>query len=89
LLVDDVGVLHAEASVPDPRSTVGAGDALLAGFLAGSLHRNGDRGRALREAVAWGSAAVRVAGSHVPAITDADRDGVTLDADPDPDRLLR
>jgi 1-phosphofructokinase family hexose kinase len=89
LLVDDVGVLHAEASVPDPKSTVGAGDALLAGFLAGSLQRNSDRALALREAVAWGSAAVRVAGSHVPVITDADRQAVVLTTEPELDRTLR
>jgi 1-phosphofructokinase len=89
LLVDDVGVLHGEAPVPDPKSTVGAGDALLAGFLAGSVHAPGDRALSLREAVAWGSAAVRVAGSHVPVITDADRAAVVLDAGPNLDRRLR
>jgi 1-phosphofructokinase len=89
LLVDEVGVLHGEASVAHPKSTVGAGDALLAGYLAGSLLRTGDRTIALREAVAWGSAAVRVAGSHVPVITDADRTAVVVDAEPDLDRLLR
>jgi 1-phosphofructokinase family hexose kinase len=83
LLVDSLGALHASASVTNPKSTVGAGDALLAGYLAGSLTRDGDRADALREAVAWGSAAVRVEGSHVPVISDADRTAVVLDSDPD------
>ncbi len=56
MLVDDDGVLTGEAPVASPRSTVGAGDALLAGFLA-----VGARGaRALTEALAWGAAAVRM-----------------------------
>jgi 1-phosphofructokinase len=83
LLVDDVGVMHAQSHVANPRSTIGAGDALLAGYLAGSLSPGGDRALALREAVAWGSAAVRVHGSHVPVITDADREAVVMDDSPD------
>jgi 1-phosphofructokinase len=88
LLVDSLGVIHACASVTNPKSTVGAGDALLAGYLAGSLSHEGDRAGALREAVAWGSAAVRVEGSYVPVITDADRGVVVLDVEPDPKRRL-
>jgi len=88
LLVDSHGVMHASASVTNPKSTVGAGDALLAGYLAGSLAHEGDRAGALREAVAWGSAAVRVEGSDVPVITDADRAEVVLEVEPDPQRRL-
>jgi 1-phosphofructokinase len=88
LLVDSHGVMHASASVTNPKSTVGAGDALLAGYLAGSLSHEGDRAGALREAVAWGSAAVGVEGSHVPVITDADRAAVVLEVEPDPQRRL-
>jgi 1-phosphofructokinase len=88
LLVDSLGVMHASASVTNPKSTVGAGDALLAGYLAGCLSHEGDRAGALREAVAWGSAAVRVEGSHVPVITDDDRAAVLFDIDPDPQRPL-
>jgi 1-phosphofructokinase len=88
LLVDDVGVVHAEAYVARPRSTVGAGDALLAGYLAGSSARDPDRVVAIREAVAWGSAAVRVQGSHVPVITDADRKAVALESEPELGRRL-
>lgn len=89
LLVDGVGVLHAQAYVASPKSTIGAGDALLAGYLAGCLARDGDRGMALREAVAWGSAAVRVPGSHVPVITDTDRAAVVLSEEPDLRRTIR
>jgi len=89
LLVDEDGVLHAEALVATPRSTVGAGDALLAGYLAGTLTDDGDRAAALREAVAWGSAALRLDGSRVPVITDADRESVALHGTPDLDRRLR
>jgi 1-phosphofructokinase family hexose kinase len=88
LLVDGLGVLHASAYVTNPKSTVGAGDGLLAGYLAGSLSHGGDRAGALREAVAWGSAAVRVSGSHVPVITDADRAAVVLESEPDPRRVV-
>jgi 1-phosphofructokinase len=88
VLVDSLGVLHGFAAVKAPKSTVGAGDALLSGYLAGSLAHAGDRAGALREAVAWGSAAVRVSGSHVPVINDADRAAVVLDGEPDPRRSL-
>ena len=64
LLVSPDGTWHASAEAPRLRSTVGAGDALLAGFLAG-----GGAGQdALREAVLWATAAVGAAGSHVPLI---------------------
>lgn len=88
LLVDTPGVMHASSSVTTPKSTVGAGDALLAGYLAGFLSHDGDRSGALREAVAWGSAAVRVEGSHVPVVSDADRAAVVLDSYPAPQRRL-
>lgn len=89
LLVDDDGVLHAHAVVEAPKSTVGAGDALLAGYLAGNLRAGGDRAAGLREAVAWGAGAVRLAGSRVPVITEADRAAVHLDGTPDLARRLR
>jgi 1-phosphofructokinase len=85
LLVDGTQVVHAEAHVPAPRSTVGAGDALLAGCLAGG----GQGIAALREAVAWGSAAVQVEGSHVPHITQAHRDAVQVHITVDANRPLQ
>jgi 1-phosphofructokinase len=78
LLVDDDGVLLAQGSAIEPRSTVGAGDALLAGFLAG-----GARGpAALTEAVAWGAAAVGLPGSRMPCPDDIRREGIRVVRDP-------
>jgi len=97
LLVDQEGVLHAEAFVASPRSTVGAGDALLAGYLAGDLAADlagdlaadGKRAAPLVEGVAWASGALRLDGSRVPMITDDDRAAVVLDAAADLGRRLR
>jgi 1-phosphofructokinase len=74
LLVDDDGVLHARAAPVEARSTVGAGDALLAGFLAAGARG----GRALAEAVAWGGAAACLPGSRMPGPGDIVRAGITL-----------
>ena len=69
LLVSPRGAWHALAGASAVRSTVGAGDALLAGFFA-----DGGAGEdALREAVLWATAAVGVEGSRVPHIGDAVR----------------
>ena len=62
VLVDENGVVHGDAPVSKPRSTVGAGDALLAGFLAAGA--NG--ADALKVALAWGAAAVSLPGSRMP-----------------------
>ncbi|MFC0105709.1 1-phosphofructokinase [Kibdelosporangium aridum] len=65
VLVDGAGVWHAEAPA-QPRSSVGAGDALLAGFLSA-----GARGPdALVVGVAWGAAAVSLPGSTMPGPHD-------------------
>jgi 1-phosphofructokinase len=63
-LVTADGAWHAGAPAPAISSTVGAGDALLAGFLAAG----GSGPSALREAVTWATAAIGVEGSHVPVI---------------------
>lgn len=74
VLADATGRYHAWAPVQEPRSTVGAGDALLAGFLAA-----GGRGpAALKEAVAWGAAAVSLPGSRMPRPIDIDRAAVRI-----------
>ena len=57
---------HATAAALEPRSTVGAGDALLAGYLATGAEGAG----ALAEAVAWGSAAAALPGSGMPGPAD-------------------
>jgi len=59
------------------RSTVGAGDASLAGYLLADLQGLDAPGR-LREAVAYGAAAASLPGSTMPREADLHRDGVTI-----------
>ena len=73
-LLNEDGALHAQTPPFVPRSTVGAGDALLAGFLAAG----GEGESALVEAVAWGAAAARLPGSRGPTPGDRDREAVQV-----------
>ncbi|MFI9557964.1 1-phosphofructokinase [Nonomuraea endophytica] len=97
VLVAEHGVWYGDCRVEEPRSTVGAGDAMLAGFLAHlsrSARRDDSPGdalladplaceRALREALAWAAAAVELPGSRMPHPSDIRRDRVRLlPADP-------
>ena len=59
------------------RSTVGAGDASLAGYLLADLSGLGPSDR-LREAVAYGAAAASLPGSTMPRLSDLHRDGVVV-----------
>lgn len=84
VLVDDDGCLFGHATVAAPRSTVGAGDAMLAGFLSA-----GARGpHALAQALAWGAAAVGLPGSRMPGADDVRRQDVRIETDLDPSRVL-
>lgn len=74
VLVDPTGAHHAIAPAAHPRSTVGAGDATLAGFLAAGASGP----RALARAVAYGTAAVQLAGTQMPGPGDVDEGAVTL-----------
>lgn len=65
---------HATAAATDPVSTVGAGDALLAGYLTAGADGPG----ALAEAVAWGSAAAALPGSRMPGPADLVRTGIHI-----------
>jgi len=65
---------HATAAALEPRSTVGAGDALLAGYLAAGAGGAG----ALAEAVAWGSAAAALPGSRMPEPGDISHAGIYI-----------
>ncbi|MGH3516637.1 MAG: 1-phosphofructokinase family hexose kinase [Haloechinothrix sp.] len=86
VLVDANGAAHAVSAPTRPvASTVGAGDAALAGFLAAG----GVGQRALAEAVAWGAAAVTLAGSRMPTPTDLDRAAVEVKPTIDPILLER
>lgn len=79
LLVDDHGVCRAVPPTVTARSTVGAGDATLGGFIvAGATGR-----AALRTAVAFGTAAVTLPGSAMPTPADVNADEVAVDASPE------
>lgn len=83
LAVDADGACHVEAPIDDVVNTVGAGDALLAGYLAG-----GAAAPALPEAVAWSVAACRSAGTRMPAVTARDRAAVRVQPVVERDRVL-
>jgi 1-phosphofructokinase len=65
VLVDEAGSWHGEAPA-QPRSAVGAGDAMLAGFL----HGGAIGPSALTVALAWGAAAASLPGSRMPGPAD-------------------
>jgi 1-phosphofructokinase len=64
---------------------VGAGDATLAGFLAGG----GAGPEALAEALAWGAAAVSLPGSRMPRPDDLRRQAVRIHDRLEEGRVLR
>lgn len=72
LLIQNGEAWHATAPPVDVRSTVGAGDALLAGFL----HAGAKGPDALRTAVAYGTAAVALEGSRMPTPQDVHQEDV-------------
>ena len=74
VLVRSDGATHGISAVDSVANTVGAGDALLAGYLAGGT----DAAVALANALAFGSAAVRSPGTAIGAIGDTDRASVRL-----------
>ena len=84
LYVDADTCVHALLPVTTPRSTVGAGDSTLAGFLTASEHPSAG----LRAAVAYGAAAVSLPGSQVPGPGDLHLDAVEVHTDPDRARRL-
>ncbi|WP_293785312.1 1-phosphofructokinase family hexose kinase [uncultured Aeromicrobium sp.] len=69
LLITSDGAWEAQAPRVTARSTVGAGDSSLAGFLLGAL-RGQDEERCLALAVAYGSAAASLPGSQMPTPAD-------------------
>ncbi|WP_017595862.1 1-phosphofructokinase family hexose kinase [Nocardiopsis potens] len=68
-----------------PRSTVGAGDCALAGYLAA----RGTPADRLAAAATWGRAAAALPGSAVPGPGDLDPGPVRVVADPDPDLVIK
>jgi 1-phosphofructokinase len=75
VLVAETGTWHATSIASEVRSTVGAGDAMLAGFL----RAGGSGPTALRAAVAYGTAAVGLAGSRMPGPDDVHSQRVRVD----------
>lgn len=76
VLVEGNGRWFATGPRVPVRSTVGAGDSLLAGFL----HGGGVGPQALRVGVAWATAAVQTAGTGVPSAELIDLDAVEVRA---------
>ena len=84
LLVEE-DVLHGEAVVDRVESAVGAGDATLAGFLAG-----GARGaRGLESALAFAAAALRQTSTLMPGVEEVARGRVVIHQEVDAARRLR
>ncbi|MGJ9421697.1 1-phosphofructokinase family hexose kinase [Aeromicrobium sp. CF3.5] len=69
VLVSGEGSWHADAPSVEARSTVGAGDSALAGYLLGALDGL-DAAKRLSLAVAYGSAAAALPGSTMPRPAD-------------------
>ncbi|MGH3087527.1 MAG: 1-phosphofructokinase family hexose kinase, partial [Rubrobacteraceae bacterium] len=84
ILVGEEGAFHAETPPFTPKSTVGAGDSLLSGFLAAG----GSGEESLVEAVAWGAAATKLPGTTGPGPEDINRNEVSLSEGLDPRRPL-
>ena len=74
VLVDADGAWHGTGPRVPVLSTVGAGDSLLSGFL----HAGGSGPEALREGIAWATAAVQTPGTGVPPAGLIDRTAVEV-----------
>lgn len=68
VLVDSSGALHGSAPVPRVVNTVGAGDALLAGYLQARHADPAARKSALANGLRWGAVAVQHAGTTFPGM---------------------
>ncbi|MFK0255978.1 1-phosphofructokinase [Streptomyces sp. NPDC090445] len=84
LLVSADGIFHGIAPVGAVRSSAGAGDAALAGFLVAG----GSGPAALASALAHGAAAVRLPGSAMPAPAELRPEAVRITPRPPLDRYL-
>lgn len=77
VLVNNTGAWLATPPPIIPRSTVGAGDSSLAGYVRADV-AGAEAPRRLQMAVAYGSAAAALPGSALPAPADIDLDGVRV-----------
>ncbi len=87
LLVTQTEVIQATATVARPISTVGAGDAVLAGYLH-AISGGASAAEALSTAVAFGAAAVALPGSKMPGPDNVAGVSVVVTEGPDPARPL-
>ena len=88
VLVGPAGVIVGASRVEHPKSTVGAGDSFLAGFLSRFSVNELDVDAAMLDALAWGAAAASLPGTSVPCPADIDFTHVQLVWQPDLDRPL-
>lgn len=88
VLVSDAGVLVGESTITRQRSTVGAGDSFLAGFLSRFSVDDSDLNAAMIEALAWGAAAAEMDGTSVPGPEEIVYTDVQLVWQPDLGRPL-
>jgi 1-phosphofructokinase len=79
VLVTADGSWSATPPQVEVKSTVGAGDSSLAGYLLAE-QRGASAPQRLAEAVAYGAAAASLPGSTMPKESDLDRDGVVVTA---------
>jgi 1-phosphofructokinase len=84
ILVDASSAMHGFAHCDEVHSTVGAGDALLAGFLA----LDGPEEAALRQAVEWAAQSVATPGNAVSELGQAAAPAGVINAQIDPGRRL-
>ena len=84
VLVAEGLVVHGELENAHIASVAGAGDALLAGYLAA-----GGGAEAVEEALAWAAAACREPGTAASRVNDADRAAVRVHDSVDESRQLK
>lgn len=84
MLVGEEGAFHAETPPFVVKSTVGAGDSLLSGYLAAG----GSGEKSLIAAVAWGAAAAKLPGTAGPGPEDLDIESVIFNENMDLRRPL-
>lgn len=77
ILVSEEGTWHAQDQPQSVVSTVGAGDAVMTGFLLG-LHRRAPLRATFAQAVAYGSAATLLPGTEMPGPHRVDPGNVTI-----------
>ena len=80
VLVDETGSWMATPPPIVPRSTVGAGDASLAGYVRADVG-GAEPPQRLRMAVAYGSAAAALPGSALPSPAQIDLEAVRVTLD--------